>query len=88
MNNKINNINNCGCNSLFKAIPLAFDDSLSYYEYLCKLTTIVNQIIKFINGEMNAYIKKYIDENFNNIMINASYDESTETLILYKEGEN
>lgn len=67
-----------------KVLPLSYDDSLSYYEQVCKLTNKMNEIISVINGDIVERIDNYIDEHFNNLMINAIYDESTETIILEK----
>ena len=68
-----------------KILPLSFDDSLSYYEQLCKLTNKMNELINFVNGEISTTIQNYLEQHFNDIMINAIYDESTETIILEKE---
>lgn len=67
-----------------KILPLTYDDSLSYYEQVCKLTNKMNEIIDFINGDISEKIQNYIDERFDNLMINAIYDESTETIVLEK----
>jgi uncharacterized FlaG/YvyC family protein len=68
-----------------KILPLTYDDSLSYYEQLCKLTNKMNELVNFVNGEISTTIQNYLDQHFNDIMINAIYDESTETIILEKE---
>lgn len=67
-----------------KILPLTYDDSLSYYEQLCKLTNKMNELVDFVNGEVSTTIQNYLDQHFNDIMINAIYDESTETIILEK----
>lgn len=67
-----------------KILPLTYDDSLSYYEQVCKLTNKMNEIVDFINGDISERIQNYIDERFDTLMINAIYDESTETIILEK----
>lgn len=67
-----------------KILPLTYDDSLSYYEQVCKLTNKMNEIVNFINGDISERIQNYIDERFDTLMINAIYDESTETIILEK----
>lgn len=67
-----------------KILPLTYDDSLSYYEQVCKLTDKMNEIVDFINGDISERIQQYIDERFDTLMINAIYDESTETIILEK----
>ena len=72
-------INNVCC---IKILPLVYDDSLSYYEQLCKLTSKMNEIIEFVNGNITENIQKYIDEKFNELMINAIYDENSETISL------
>ena len=68
-----------------KILPLSYDDSLSYYEQVCKLTTKVNEIVNFINSNVNEALTKYINAQFNNLIINAIYDESTETITLKKD---
>ena len=66
-----------------KVIPLAFDESMSYYEQLCKLTAKMNELISFANNELTERLKEYIDKEFNNMMIDTMYNAETETLILY-----
>lgn len=68
-----------------KILPSTYDDSLSYYEQVCKLTNKINELVNFVNGEISTTIQNYLDQHFNDIMINAIYDESTETIILEKE---
>lgn len=71
-----------------KILPLIYDDSLSYYEQVCKLTTKMNEIIDFINTGANEALKEYIDTQFNNLIINAIYNENTETITLKKDVES
>ena len=59
-----------------KVLPLVYDDSLSYYETLCKLTAKINELIDFINGGITDWIKEHISE----ILIEAMYDEETRTI--------
>lgn len=68
-----------------KILPLTYDDSLSYYEQVCKLTTKMNEIVDFINTNIDKALTEYIDAQFNNLIINAIYDESTETITLKKD---
>lgn len=68
-----------------KILPVSYDDSLSYYEQLCKLTSKTNEIVEFINSNFSEAIQNYIDKKFNDLMINAIYDEATETIILKNE---
>lgn len=44
-----------------KVLPLVYDDSLSYYEVLCKVVQKLNEVIKNID-EIPDYINQYIDE--------------------------
>lgn len=65
-------------------LPLVFDDSMSYYEAVSRLTATVNQLIELVGGSVDETLKEYIDERFDNLMINAIYDPSTETIIFQK----
>lgn len=57
---EFNNVNfvHCWCN---KILPLVYDDSLSYYEMLCKFKDALNQVIENINN-LPDYIKDSIKE--------------------------
>ena len=79
--------NGCMCYTT-KVIPLAFDESMSYYEQLCKLTAKMNEIINFANNELTERLKQYINQEFNNMMVDSMYDAETETLILYLRKED
>lgn len=65
-------------------LPLVFDDSMSYYEAVARLVNTVNQLITLINGRVDENLKEYIDERFDNLMINVIYDAKTETIIFAK----
>lgn len=71
-----------------KVIPLAFDESLSYYEQICRINKKVNELISIFNGQLTEELQKYIDERFNDIMLDTMYDAETETLILYLNHTN
>lgn len=71
-----------GWNKTQSILPLVFDDSISYYEAVSRLVFTVNQLISLINGSVDENLKDYIDSRFDNLMINAIYDEKTETIIL------
>lgn len=59
-----------------KVIPLIYDDSLSYYEVLCKLKQLLNQVIesqnalidafnnliKWVDGQIEIYTKQQLQE--------------------------
>lgn len=72
---------------IYKVIPLAFDESMSYYEQLCALIAKMNEMIKVFNGTISEELQNYIHEEFNNMMLNALYDSENETLILYLDEE-
>ena len=74
--------NSCMCYTT-KVIPLAFDESMSYYEQLCKLTSKMNELINFANNELTEALKEYIEKEFNNMMLDTMYDAETETLTLF-----
>lgn len=76
--------NSWGWKGTQSILPLVFDDSMSYYEAVARLVSTVNQLITLINGGVDETLKEYIDERFDNLMINAIYDASTETIIFAK----
>jgi hypothetical protein len=84
-NNNIGYMNNAFCQ---KVLPLTYDESLSYYEFLCKLTHKINEVIEWVNGSLEQTLINYVDEKFNSIMINAIYNESTETIIFAQGVKN
>ena len=44
-----------------KILPLVYDDSLSYYELLCKVTAKLNELIEY-STIYPEYVKEYVDE--------------------------
>jgi hypothetical protein len=75
-----------------KVLPLVFDDSLSYYEVLCKLSSKLNEVINSQNAIVNEMehfeevIKNDLIEILNQMLKNGelyletTYDENTKTL--------
>lgn len=61
-----------------KVLPLVYDDSLSYYEVLCKLTNKINELAEMIDDGLETLIREQLDKLF----LDAMYDEETETLVL------
>lgn len=48
-----------------KVLPLVYDDSLSYYEVLCKVSAKLNEVIEIVNGldeQINEAIVQYVNE--------------------------
>ncbi len=64
-----------------KILPLVYDDSLSYYEAICKMVSKLNELIENYNDGFSETFDKY----FNSVMIDAIYDEATSTITLKKE---
>ena len=69
-------------------IPASYKESLTYEEQLLYLLKKTDEIICFINNILEQKITDYINNIFNDIMIDTMYEAETETLILYlnKEG--
>lgn len=81
MNNKLNPV---GCmNASIGALPTSYLASLSYEQQLIYLCRKMDEVINFINNKIDEKLKEYIDQEFNNMMLNAMYNAETETLILY-----
>lgn len=72
----------CRCQ---KILPLVYDDSISYYEAICKFQSKLNELIEANNDFFTTNITQEINKYFNSIMFDAIYDESTETITLKKE---
>lgn len=68
-------------------LPLVFDDSLSYAEQIAKLRAALKEISEFVNGNIDDYLSQWIAENFNDLMIKASYNETSESIILANGGK-
>ena len=71
-------------NYIFKAIPMAFDESMSYYETLCGLLDLVNTSIDVINNnaDLIAELESFVNNYFDNLdvtqEINNKLDEMAE----------
>lgn len=64
-----------------KILPIVYDDSLSYYETLCKLVAKMNEIINAINhNDWEKIVIEEINKYFNSIMIDAMYDKPSRTI--------
>ena len=69
----------------YNILPLVYDDSLSYYEVLCKVQAKCNELIENYNNDFDTMITKYIEDHFNEIMVNASYNEELERITFQAE---
>lgn len=70
-------------------------DEITTYGMICKMSEYINTFQKNIdymydelNGKILDELKLYINENFNEMMINSMYEPETETLILFLDREN
>lgn len=81
MNNNLKPIGKM-CGSI-GALPTSYLVSLSYEEQLIYLCNKMDEIINFINNKIDIQLKEYIDQRFNDIMLDTLYDAQTETLIMY-----
>ena len=65
------------------ALPSSYLASLTYEEQLLWLSKKTDEIIGFINNILEQKISEYIEEKFNDIMLDSMYEAETETLVLY-----
>ena len=73
---------NIGCLTEFPFIDETFD-SVTEWQILQKLGGKTNEIIRFINTILEQKLNEYIEQKFNDIMLDSMYEAETETLILY-----
>lgn len=84
-----------------KVLPLVYDESLSYYEFLCKVANILNEVIDHENDLSDAFIdlEQYVDENVKDLetkitnviqqMIDdGAFDEILQELVMYDQIPN
>ena len=64
-------------------LPLVYDDTLSYYECLCKVTAKLNEVIKQSNmtTENMTALKTYVDNYFNDLNVQQMVDTAINDLI-------
>ena len=72
-----------------KVLPLVYDDSLSYYETLCKVVTFLNNVIKDVdtvednlNSLKDTYIElqNYVNSYFENLDVQHEIDVKLDTM--------
>lgn len=76
-----------GCLAEFPFLDYTFDSNTEW-QILQKLGEKINEIVGFINDTLDAEINEYIDRRFNEMIINAMYEEETETLVLYLDNQS
>lgn len=70
------------------ALPSSYLASLTYEEQLLWLSKKTDEIISFINTILEQKLSEYIEEKFNDIMLDSMYEAETETLVLYLTHES
>lgn len=78
----MNHINYPCCNAV---LPITYDNSLSYYEQVCKLTQKMNEMIDTFNGNINSVVQNNIDAYVNSMLINAVYNSTNKSITLKTE---
>jgi hypothetical protein len=73
-------INSCFPYSI--ALPSVYQEALSYGEVQCILFNKIETIEKLLNGQIDKIMSDWLFQNFNELMLNASYNQETETIIL------
>lgn len=78
-------------NYIYKAIPLAFDESMSYYETLCALLSYLKDtILPTLNNNADALVEvqnlmttlqKYVDNYFNNLDVQEEINNKLDKLV-------
>ena len=71
----------------YGALPLEYDNSLSYYEQLCKLNKNVNEIKNALNGDIGELVDDYLTNNFDKLVVGAVYNQTDESITLGSGGE-
>lgn len=78
-------------NYIFKALPLAFDESMSYYECLCNLLDYLkNTVIPAVNNNADAtaelqekfiILKDYVDNYFTNLDVQEEINNKMDAMV-------
>lgn len=71
-----------GCLTEFPFLDTTFD-AVTEWDVLQKLGQKTNDIIHFVNDILDEKINEYIEQRFNDMMVDAMYDSETETLTLF-----
>ena len=70
-----------------KILPLSYDDSLSYYETLCRFADKVNELIERLNIYEDEY-KKYIDEQVSSLKSYIDEQDYATKIVLEQKMDN
>lgn len=72
------------CNFL-PILPTVYGEALSYMERLCQVVDAINALTVAFNDGLSAEINQWIEANYNELLLNAVYDEPTETITFSKD---
>lgn len=73
-----------------KVLPLVYDDSLSYYELLCKVVDYINNILKDLNGlsikqdeleEKFNQLQQYVENYFKNLDVQDEINKKLDEMV-------
>lgn len=73
-----------------KVLPVVYDDSLSYYELLCKVVAILNVVIENTNKLSEGYtslysafetLQNYVNEYFGNLDLSGEVDRKIDQMV-------
>jgi len=73
-----------------KVLPLVYDDSLSYYELLCKVISYLNNVITDLNTTIGrqdelevalAELKSYVENYFNNLDVQQEINNKLDQMV-------
>ncbi len=85
---KIENVKRPYMRYLAKVIPLAFDESMSYYEFLCNVYHYLQkEVVPVINNNAEALIelRDYVENYFDNLDIQEEVDKKLDEM--YENGQ-
>lgn len=68
-----------------KVLPLVYDDSLSYYEQLCKIVEYLNEVIDVVNG-IPDYIRSLVTDEQLMLFLSELLDELRKQIASANEG--
>ena len=71
----------------YGSLPLEYDNSLSYYEQLSRLTKNMNDIKNALNGDIGGLVDDYLNTNFDKLVVGAIYNKADESITLGTGGE-
>lgn len=66
-----------------KVLPLVYDDSLSYYELLCKVVKYLNDVIEAVNENTSGMeaLRDYVNNYFNNLDVQEEINNKMDQLV-------